>query len=382
MASPIVLNAMVQGGIDPVPRPNWDAKRANALQQQETQQVMGQRNALFTQQQEDRQRQMHEMEREKQFEPIRNDIAVWAMAEKQGRGNEVWAQLAPKYGQDPKSDPKVIIPKFLQENPGAMRADLQQKLMEDVFAPKQQSFSDIETARHNKAMEDAALQRNQTMRERMTNPPMPKPPAGYRYGADQNLERTPGGPAELKYREAMAEDKANLDAGLSAIDATARNIDKLIGAEVDDLQTPEDETKQHPGLKATTGAFDARTPTFLEDSKDAEVLQEALRSQASIQGLANVRGSSGSIGSMTQAEWPRLESLIAALQSTQGTPQFKQNLKLYRAELAVVRRRLQNKYKETYEGGGKMPQVQQPQTQGADVDALVEMYTSGNYSGD
>lgn len=232
-----------------------------------------------------------------------------------------------------------------------------------------------EQIRHNKAIEAATAERNRAFRDRLTNPPMPKPPAGYRYGADNNLERTPGGPADQKFRAERAEDQAALDAGLSAIDATVANIDSLIGGEADDPKTPRDERREHPGLRATTGAFDARTPTFFQDSKDAEVLQEALRAQASIQGLANVRGSSGSIGSMTQAEWPRLESLITALQQTQGTPQFKENLRKYRAELAVVRRRLQNKFKETYDGGGRMPEMPQQAAPAAqDVDALVDFY--------
>lgn len=229
-----------------------------------------------------------------------------------------------------------------------------------------------ETTRHNQALEAAAAERNRIMRDRMTNPPPQKAPPGYRYTADNTLERTPGGPAALKFRSAMSKDKGALDSGTSAIDAAISNIDDLIGAGVDDPATPDrDESKPHPGLKAITGSIDARTPTLFQTSKDAEVLAEAIRSQASIQGLANVRGTAGAVGAITEAEWPRLESLFAALQQTQGTPQFQENLKKYRTELATIKRKLQNKFTETYEGGGQMPEVP---AQSPDVDALVDFY--------
>lgn len=232
-----------------------------------------------------------------------------------------------------------------------------------------------ETARHNRAMEEAAAERARIMRDRLTNPPPQKAPPGYRYTPDNTLERTPGGPADLKFRSAMSKDKGALDSGTSAIDAAISNIDALIGAGVDDPATPDrDESQPHPGLKAITGSIDARTPTFFQTSKDAEVLAEAIRSQASIQGLANVRGTAGAVGAITEAEWPRLESLFSALQQSQGTPQFTENLKKYRNELSAIKRKLQGKFAETYEDGGQMPTMPQQPAQAPDVDALVDFY--------
>ena len=259
-----------------------------------------------------------------------NGMPLYTQEELQGLGQEF---KAGELGQ--------ILPKLM----GAKNA------MDMYF--KQQELKAAEGKAGIEGRKVAAVEdRNNIMRDRIANPPLPKPPPGHRYTADGSaLERTPGGPAEQKFRADMAEDRAALDSGLSAIDATISNIDTLIGT---------DTKPEHPGLKAITGSIDSKTPTFFQDSQDAENIAEGLKSQASIQGLGNVRASSGSIGSLTQAEWPRLESLLVNLQQSQGTKQYADNLKKYRAELAIVKRRLQSKFKETYDGGGKMPEVQQP----------------------
>lgn len=137
MANALLLQQIANGAL-PEGTPNDTFSRAMATGENiAASRQARQQNALnFQQAQQGRQMQMAKMQRDQQLAPIRNDIATWALAEKQGKGQEVWAQLAKKYGQDPNADPKVIIPKFLQDNPGVLPAEVQTKLFDEVFAPK------------------------------------------------------------------------------------------------------------------------------------------------------------------------------------------------------------------------------------------------------
>lgn len=160
----------------------------------------------------------------------------------------------------------------------------------------------------------------------------PKPPKDFKWNEDMTEHvLIPGSPTDLKMRAVKEKDlknKATLD---STVDAEIRNIDQLINV-------PGKKDGLHPGLRAMVGPVDVLFPTLLTDTANAEALLESLQSKASISSLNTIRGTTGSIGSLTEREWPRLESMKATLQKTQGTKQFVQSLRDYKNELERLKR--------------------------------------------
>lgn len=130
---------------------------------------------------------------------------------------------------------------------------------------------------------------------------------------------------QYKLDKLKTADKTNAKLFDSSIDAELKNIDKLIGTET--------APKLHPGLFSATGPIASRLPTGRTDTANAEAYIKSLQSKASINSLQTIRGTAGAIGTMTEREWPRLESMKATLQESQGTDQFVQALKDYRNEL-------------------------------------------------
>jgi hypothetical protein len=130
---------------------------------------------------------------------------------------------------------------------------------------------------------------------------------------------------QYKLDKLKTADKTNAKLFDSSIDAELKNIDKLIGTE--------DKPKLHAGLASATGPIASRIFTGRTDTANAEAYIKSLQSKASINSLQTIRGTAGAIGTMTEREWPRLESMKATLQETQGTDQFVQSLIDYRNEL-------------------------------------------------
>ena len=188
---------------------------------------------------------------------------------------------------------------------------------------------------------EAARMHNETMRAiaagnnavAMSRNDQPKPPAGFEYDQDGNQRPIKGGPAWLKQE---AQRKKEIDAKNvvdSQIDAEIKNIDFLIGKKTTDKAGKPVYTL-HPGLNAAVGSMDARFPTVFQGTADAEAAIEALQSQASIQALRDIRaGGSQSVGTITEREWPRLESYKSKLQLKQGDKQYPKSLWEYREEL-------------------------------------------------
>src|SRR5690349_1518755 len=109
MANALLLN-QIANGVGYNPPEHYNALNQQNEQHQQQGETHQQRNMLFAQGQEDRQREQAQMQREQQLAPIRNDFATWAAAHRQNpeMGKQVWAQLAPKYEEDPNADPAQI----------------------------------------------------------------------------------------------------------------------------------------------------------------------------------------------------------------------------------------------------------------------------------
>lgn len=160
----------------------------------------------------------------------------------------------------------------------------------------------------------------------------PKPRQDYQWNKDRSaMELIPGSDTARKLRDKAKVEQQKKQILDSTIDAEIRNIDKLIGAD-------DGSVGQHPGLRRATGPINVRLPTLFTDTANAEALIKSLQSKASISSLQTIRSTSGAVGTLTEREWPRLESMKATLQESQGTPQFIESLKEYRNELRRIKR--------------------------------------------
>jgi hypothetical protein len=136
---------------------------------------------------------------------------------------------------------------------------------------------------------------------------------------------------QYKLNKLKADDKKGADLMDITLDAEIKNIDKLIGEE--------NKRKLHPGLKSAVGPISSRVMTLTGDTANADALIQSLQSKASINSLQTIRGTAGAIGTLTEREWPRLESMKATLQKTQDPTQFVQSLEDYRDELKNLKMR-------------------------------------------
>jgi hypothetical protein len=167
---------------------------------------------------------------------------------------------------------------------------------------------------------------------------------------------------QYKLDKLKAADKTNAKLFDASIDAELKNIDKLIGTET--------APKLHKGLANATGPITSRLPTGRTDTANAEAYIKSLQSKASINSLQAIRGTAGAIGTMTEREWPRLESMKATLQESQGTDQFIQSLKDYREELKNMKLKSKEALNTDYstEIGANIP------SSNPNIDALLQKY--------
>lgn len=164
-----------------------------------------------------------------------------------------------------------------------------------------------ELARHNKVME--AVQANKTSAKDVT-----KPPAGYRFTKDGNLEAIPGGPADTKLQGAFNQDTAQLQSSTSNFDRLASTANSILN---------------HPGLAGITGIRGKVPDVPGTDAANARALLNTLKSQVAFDVLQDMRNNSktgGALGNVSDAEGKRLENNLAALDTTQGIDQFKKQL--------------------------------------------------------
>jgi hypothetical protein len=168
---------------------------------------------------------------------------------------------------------------------------------------------------------------------------------------------------QYKLDKLKAADKTNAKLFDASIDAELKNIDKLIGTET--------APKLHKGLANATGPITSRLPTGRTDTANAEAYIKSLQSKASINSLQAIRGTAGAIGTMTEREWPRLESMKATLQESQGTDQFIQSLKDYREELKNMKLKSKEALNTDYstEIGANIP------SSNPNIDALLQKYS-------
>lgn len=318
MASPQILNALMQGGIDPVARPNWDQKRLAGQQINESQQQMGQRNMLFQQQQEDRQRQMQAQQQEQQNAQAREALAGYFMTPPEQRG-VYYQSVAPKFGLPPDGDHAQIVGEAVRSNPGLLGPDLSAKILEKEFAPKQQT-GNLPT--EEIGVGNGMFQKVQILQDGTTRP-LGQP---YRKAAD----------ASIDLRRDLAGQKAEQEAAKreAAVQATADKFDYTLNL-IDDLV-------RHPGLSAAVGVKGVTGGLLLgqvvpgTDAADFVARLEQIGGRQFLQAFESLKGG----GQITQIEGEKATNAIARMQRSQSEEEFKKAALEFRDVLELGLKRL------------------------------------------
>lgn len=170
-----------------------------------------------------------------------------------------------------------------------------------------------------------------------------RPPAGYRYTQDGNLEPIPGGPADYRQSEAGRTRAAQMDASERSLDNALAALDRA------GRLTSWDSTGAVGGIMRNAGGTRAY---------DLQQALEPVRAILSFENLAEMRRNSqtgGALGSIAVRELELLGSTVASLDTAQSTPEFQRSIQTVRAQLqrtqAAIRRA-----REEMNGGGQQPQ--------------------------
>lgn len=136
----------------------------------------------------------------------------------------------------------------------------------------------------------------------------------------------PGGEPQTSFDKTLTPDQA-ADMDIKAGEAGQhRNLAVL---PMKQLKTQLTELRDHQGLDNVTGWLYGRTPTISQEGRNAQELLDSIKSQISVYKLQSMRDAStsgGAVGNVTEKEWPRLESAIAALGQSQDTATYKKRL--------------------------------------------------------
>lgn len=174
-------------------------------------------------------------------------------------------------------------------------------------------------------------------------------PSGFRYTRDGNLEPIPGGPADQKRQIEMQNDTSQLDTLISNLDSMQGNIARL---------------NAHPGKKGITGFRGALPNMPGTDAADAQAELDTLNSKTFVNALTSLRAASktgAAVGGVSDKEGDKLQNSFQALNNSQSTEQFTQNLDRLYQDIEASKANIRNAYGRKY-GTYQQPQ-QQPQPQ-------------------
>lgn len=148
---------------------------------------------------------------------------------------------------------------------------------------------------------------------------MGKPPVGYRYTGEGDLEAIPGGPADVKNQARLK----SVEDGKSAIDNTMSTIDRLMN---------------HPGRKMATG-FSSLNPVNLVPGTSAYDFGKELESFDSKLFLSNIQSMKG-MGALSNAEGAKVSAAAGAIKPGMSEKAFEENLGIIRKELEKAKGRM------------------------------------------
>jgi len=163
-----------------------------------------------------------------------------------------------------------------------------------------------------------------------------------------------------------------------------------------------DELLKHPGLPRAVGGWSAIPSMPGSQAAGAESKIKQLASQAAARAIQDMREASktgGAVGSVSEAEWPKLEAQLANLERAQSYDEFVASLTAFKAQAQYSRRRIEaamqaipgNRQKMQRESmeSGTQPQTQQSiatptgTNKSFELDGggsvQAELYSDGNY---
>lgn len=130
----------------------------------------------------------------------------------------------------------------------------------------------------------------------------------------------------------------------------------------DRLTSMANQVLKAPGLDRAVGLYGAIPNVPGGKGADAESLIDSLRAQVSAMKLQAMRDASktgGAVGNVTEKEWPRLESMIAALNPKASPELFRQQVGDLIKEITVSKTRIQDAYTQEF---GKTPGAVAPRS--------------------
>lgn len=196
-----------------------------------------------------------------------------------------------------------------------------------------------------------------------------KPPPGYMWSdAEQTkVAPIPGGPADVKHAEARAKDTSSLSDILDSLS---------------NLQETASSLATHKGVSGITGPIYGKLPGYLSDeSANALAIYKNLQPEVAFGKLQSMREASksgGALGQVSNQEENMLTNSIVALDRSQTTEQFKEQLTRLNANIERAKKRLQEAYDQKY-GSGRGNEA--GPTGGADSQTLLSEARAAKKSG-
>lgn len=141
-----------------------------------------------------------------------------------------------------------------------------------------------------------------------------RPPKGYRWNDNKELEAIPGGPADEKTQIKYAQERASYE-------STTSELDRL-----------QDQTRQlmnHPGLSKITGLMGKIPNMPGSEASNAEAMLETLKSQTAfsvLQAMRNASKTGGALGQVSDKEGELLQNNLAALSKAQSYDAYRKSL--------------------------------------------------------
>lgn len=181
-----------------------------------------------------------------------------------------------------------------------------------------------ETARRNRATESIDWYRAKNPPAVVAGGAPVKPPQGYRYTPNGDLEAIPGGPADAKKLAADEKARAGAQKATDFADMGLGVIDQLITS---------------PGLGAITGLRSKIPAIPGTDAAKANALAEQLEGQAFLQAFQSLKGG----GAITETEGRKASAAIARLNRNQRKSDYIEALQELRGILQETKQRAESK---------------------------------------
>lgn len=140
-----------------------------------------------------------------------------------------------------------------------------------------------------------------------------KPPPGYRYTAEGDLEAIPGGPAAAKIETKDEKDSRSREAAAYQADRMIGTIDEALGKT----------SRFSAGLGSTLSVIPG------SDAKDLSGALDTIKANlgfAELQAMRQASPTGGALGAIAVQELNALQSTIASLNQSQSSKQLRQNL--------------------------------------------------------